>query len=399
MGMSFSGGCIGSFVFPVLLEYLLHTYLLQGTFLIIAGILMHVIPAAMFLKKPSWLTESKPKIEVTAADDTQSNSIAYESRMGARDVKYCKSDVNVNDVISSKDSFSLSGSQITKKPNASVCSCKCESSRSERTLNKEFLWQNRKLVIRLLTDDFTLIPPPENQKESFYNNIFVEEIKELFCQIASDAKNNGEGLKGDFCLDRIEDGYENKEPHSKCNSFPNQSLKPSQEETGSTNSNLENCLSFYTDNLFERDRKDIIQSFSEGEHEHISMVLDELWTVHVILNENKRNNFLNSTTSLFMDGVSMNFEDNVEHPNTFCCHIKTALKLYTKPLFLLICLCRAMHFLTFVPIVTTVVDFSMDKGLLEEDGKYIIAALSVGDLLGRLCLGWITDKGYISLPR
>jgi MFS family permease len=54
-GMSFSGACIGSFIFPPLMEELLHVYGLAGSFLIIAGIIMHVIPAAMILRKPIWV--------------------------------------------------------------------------------------------------------------------------------------------------------------------------------------------------------------------------------------------------------------------------------------------------------------------------------------------------------
>ncbi|KAG8172018.1 hypothetical protein JTE90_016058, partial [Oedothorax gibbosus] len=54
--------------------------------------------------------------------------------------------------------------------------------------------------------------------------------------------------------------------------------------------------------------------------------------------------------------------------------------------------------MTLVPVMTVVVDFVMDKGLREDDGKYAIAALSLGDLLGRLCFGWVTDKGYMRLP-
>ncbi|GIY90296.1 uncharacterized protein CEXT_738201 [Caerostris extrusa] len=53
--MSFSGGCVGSFLFPALIEWLLNNYGIEGTFLIMSGIIMHCIPAAMILKKPPWL--------------------------------------------------------------------------------------------------------------------------------------------------------------------------------------------------------------------------------------------------------------------------------------------------------------------------------------------------------
>ncbi|GFR00824.1 monocarboxylate transporter 5 [Trichonephila clavata] len=95
------------------------------------------------------------------------------------------------------------------------------------------------------------------------------------------------------------------------------------------------------------------------------------------------NNDLYNKTDKHLDGG---------HSNSILGLVLTAFKLYTKPMFLLICLCRAVHFIAFIPTMTTVVDFVMDKGFLEQDGKYAIAALSLGDLVGRLCFGWVTDK-------
>ncbi|CAL1273197.1 unnamed protein product [Larinioides sclopetarius] len=52
-----------------------------------------------------------------------------------------------------------------------------------------------------------------------------------------------------------------------------------------------------------------------------------------------------------------------------------------------------------MPIVTTIVDFAIDRGFREDEGSYVIAALSLGDLMGRLCFGWVTDKGFMDIPR
>lgn len=85
--------------------------------------------------------------------------------------------------------------------------------------------------------------------------------------------------------------------------------------------------------------------------------------------------------------------------NSFKHHIKAALYLHKKAIFILISCTRVAFFVSFSPVLTFIVDFAMDKGLQEEDGKYILGALSFGDILGRMCLGWITDSGYVSLPR
>ncbi|GIX68386.1 uncharacterized protein CEXT_154771 [Caerostris extrusa] len=41
----------------------------------------------------------------------------------------------------------------------------------------------------------------------------------------------------------------------------------------------------------------------------------------------------------------------------------------------------------------------LDRGFHEEEGSIVIAVLSFGDLLGRLCLGWVTDKGFMDVSR
>ncbi|GIX71372.1 uncharacterized protein CEXT_352841 [Caerostris extrusa] len=79
--------------------------------------------------------------------------------------------------------------------------------------------------------------------------------------------------------------------------------------------------------------------------------------------------------------------------------LMSMFSLYGKSIFLLICISRLVHFMTFAPVLTTVEDFLVEKGLSKHEGQYAVIALSIGDLLGRLALGWVTDYGFLSLPR
>lgn len=54
-GIALSGACVGSICFSFLIEALRDAYGLQGTFLILSGVILHVIPAAILLKSPSWV--------------------------------------------------------------------------------------------------------------------------------------------------------------------------------------------------------------------------------------------------------------------------------------------------------------------------------------------------------
>ncbi|CAL1273196.1 unnamed protein product [Larinioides sclopetarius] len=79
IGMGFSGGCVGSFLFPTLMEWLLYNCGIEGTFLIISGIIMHCIPASMILKKPPWLTKKPAKASQNGVTQEANNySIKYE---------------------------------------------------------------------------------------------------------------------------------------------------------------------------------------------------------------------------------------------------------------------------------------------------------------------------------
>ncbi|RWS24638.1 monocarboxylate transporter-like protein [Leptotrombidium deliense] len=51
-GFAFSGGTVGAFLLPPLVEYLLNEYSLRGCFLIVGALTMNAIPAALLLRPP-----------------------------------------------------------------------------------------------------------------------------------------------------------------------------------------------------------------------------------------------------------------------------------------------------------------------------------------------------------
>jgi len=156
--------------------------------------------------------------------------------------------------------------------------------------------------------------------------------------------------------------------------------------------------------LNDKNESQIMASFSE--QSLYKKVLHELKKLHKVQEAVKKcsifSNIRPTPLPLFKKrSAAVPVQKNEKSPqsNGILENIFNSIKLHKNPLFLMVSLCRAVHFTTFIPVVTIIVDYGMDKGFLEEDGIYIIAALSVGDLLGRLCLGWITDSGFISLPK
>lgn len=58
--------------------------------------------------------------------------------------------------------------------------------------------------------------------------------------------------------------------------------------------------------------------------------------------------------------------------------------LYTNPVFVLISLCMTTYTCIVGPVHTVVVDYGKDKGISESYGIYLINAIGVGDLMGKL---------------
>lgn len=81
LGLGYSGDCFGTFAFPVIMEYLLAHYGVKGTFLILGGIVLNVVPMAMLLRKPPWMRgkKNKPPPPPKVVEKQEANGECYEN--------------------------------------------------------------------------------------------------------------------------------------------------------------------------------------------------------------------------------------------------------------------------------------------------------------------------------
>ncbi|GFS49247.1 uncharacterized protein TNCV_2410691 [Trichonephila clavipes] len=314
---------------------------------------MHSIPAAMILKKPSWLRK-RP-----ASQKGKDSSI--------------------------KDGEGISG----KIPDV------------------ECLRSNGNLVLRLLNincdkEGLNVVSLEANERDS----------------VASEEKCILESIYGSFQLSSTNETYENLAfsrdsdmdiIHSK--GIPKTQRK--QLEQASKSNSIErfngnwNNISFPHDvwsiskdesehnillklkTLLDMDSKNIPPLFQDESSADILKILTELQKLYNWLLQKSKNS----------DYQERNKTKNTEESNSFPDHIKRTIRLFRDPAYWMICLSRCIHFLIFVPFLTIIVDFTIDRGFPESEGSYVIAAVSFGDLIGRLCLGWVTDRGYLSLSQ
>ncbi|GBM14876.1 hypothetical protein AVEN_28600-1 [Araneus ventricosus] len=376
IGMGFSGGCVGSFLFPTLMEWLLYNCGIEGTFLIISGIIMHCIPAAMILKKPSWLKEKPAKVSKdVVVQEANNHSVKYkkeieESSERVVDVLFLRSN---SDLVLKLLLLKTPGDESDNKlleveknslNSARICiletledmySCQ-ENSKANGTLHNEPALKNNVVRGLLLESGFKSITNPRSRS---FN---VEKTLE-----SGDGKNSN----GNW---------------TRRSSIPDVSKMSKKVSRQYVLLKIKNLL--YTN------PNQIPLLFPDENRINILKVVSELRKLYC------NHDWSQCEIEKDKSPPESSQKSNDKKPsNSFWNIFKTMIKLFRNPLFVLVCLCRTVHFLTFLPIVTTIVDFAIDRGFREDEGSYVIAALSLGDLMGRLCLGWVTDKGFMDVPR
>lgn len=126
---------------------------------------------------------------------------------------------------------------------------------------------------------------------------------------------------------------------------------------------------------------------------------DKLLCSNQIVNNSSHNLSEYRKTPELLGKISNNVIDkNTQYKETKKESSLGAFKVICDPMFVLIATTNAIYTSSFVCMVTIIVDFSRDLQIGESNEKYILMLLSVGDIAGRLGLGWITDRGYMSTP-
>ncbi|GFT87517.1 hypothetical protein NPIL_111241 [Nephila pilipes] len=254
-GLSAAGSCFGSFFLPALMEHMLFRYGLAGSFLLMGGLMMHALPAALILEEPSWMRRK---------DDSTSGIPSSKRRKN----------------ISEFSAFKESENVLTIDFKNRSCSGDLEKNSYERS--KECI--------------SNLNP----EKNGINNQAFTSSMTS------------------------IEDISKNKVEKVKNGEMKSRNLSSKEAETQ------------------------------------------------------------NSIPEQQTQETSFN---------------KAILSILSNPMFFMISLSLVALAILIDPVFIVIVDFIMDKGFDEEVAKYFISALAFGDLVGKLSFGWITDRGYMTVPR
>ncbi|KAG8200642.1 hypothetical protein JTE90_022264 [Oedothorax gibbosus] len=289
-GIALSGACLGSLGFPVLVEWILDTFGLSGSFLILGGIIMHVLPPSLLLSSPQWVEHPEGYARLRALETASTETT------------------------------------LAKSDDSSESETESEQSQLER---KAF----QKKLARTI---------------SMSNN----PVESSGVTVAS--KNMQTGLRSN---------HSKKITKMKRNT---QGYKLKKRPASDSNVELEN-----------RRKSSTNADFSA-------------FTI--------ANQFQKETTNGAPNGpVPKDLSHRKGTPSVLEL-IQSMIHLYTIPVYILISLCMCTYVLIFITTQTVLVDYSMDKGIPESHGKYLLISMAIGDIIGRLCFGWVTDKKFMTLP-
>ncbi|KAG8192788.1 hypothetical protein JTE90_019106 [Oedothorax gibbosus] len=346
-GMGFSGGCVGSFLFPALLEIMLKMKLKKQK--------MEVTTS--YTNEVAILEDG---VRINKLDDFERNNIKYSLN---NDVDEGSPDVLLlqehNTLVLKLLTMNLPDCNINNAPQEN-----CQNQKVIETCIKQSL---EDLYWKQSQSD-RVNQSSNLSKNNILNDMMQKNDIKYICSKKSQSFRLGKSLS-------VESITKNK-------SMP--------DITKMTKDISSNYVLLRMREVFGMETSNILAKFPTESKDNILKVLKELKKLY-----RSHKHFY----KVLEDEQIRVSNEQKEDSNSILSHIKTAVRMFANPFFVLTCLCRSVHFITFMPIVTAIVDVAIDKGLKQEDGKYVIAALSMGDLLGRLCLGWVTDRGFMTLPK
>ncbi|GFS65016.1 uncharacterized protein NPIL_259941 [Nephila pilipes] len=316
-GIAFSGECIGGFLLPPLLVQFLDIYGLSGAFLILCGLVLTSIPAALLLNPVYYQTVTKASQKVTDS--------LFRSEQSSEAAKLFPSINGVyNEIFEPEPSVLIETTvpSMTKKPDLHV----------EETLSHS-------------------INIPTGKERTLY---FSEKLFKSFFRAREDSLSHSYvEIKGKMIMRSFE-----IEDSTISYSYPGVIQKKNKykivlrKESNSLLLKKQNCSKHY--GTLDKE-----------------ITADQMFTC--------------------------NFQKNPPVPP-----ISKKISLFEPFLvffdftFILILVTQSLVLYNYTMFLTIVVDFSRDSGLSSKQEIIVLVCMSIGDMIGRIGLGWLTDLGFIS---
>lgn len=409
-GISFSGACLGSFILPPIVEILLDTFGLSGTFLFLSGFVLNCIPAALLLKKPNFEIQTPNPYD---EEQSEKQSIVSGTKVKLYSVE--------NEARNSHPTRKRS-TLVSTSPGAEA---KEESKYSALTYEERM----KRLSTQTLLSDYSIRmsnSEPLDVDQIIQNSKGRRQVDptvleaEILSLSSHNTDQDGSSEKDEvFEKDTRSSSVQLEKP---IMSFKQtRALSAENVFTGNEKSYLErNGTEAYQNYGYQEDSVDVIypnkfptfvpNSNTLNDTDSRSLSNKEIYFgSYQRSSDNFKNlseQFKNPSRNQTQYDKSFDWSDTDKQQNGIMYDKnlpeseKTSslgsFSVIFDPMFILIAITNAIYCFTFVCMITIIVDFARDLRIGISNEKYVLMLLSIGDITGRLGLGWVTDRGHMS---
>ncbi|KAG8192786.1 hypothetical protein JTE90_019104 [Oedothorax gibbosus] len=406
LGLGYSGDCFGTFAFPVIMESLLSTYDVPGTFLILGGIVLHVVPLAMLLKKPPWLEldrttgnfrNNSSRMQSGRENEAFENSTEYLGPHTDEINNRCLNEVSNDHPIYKNVVLRDRRVNCLKYESGSMSgSLRSNSNRSEVS---DFIREN------MGKGDYLPPVPEKDAKQGDEDN-----ISGTFSIDSSDLPNgskSGRTSRGVQHSDSLRRGSKDSIISS---DIPNGTK--SENKSGGVH-HSDSMRKPRTDSVISKVAHEIVHrmrtasfasqaaqdgficNLQQDQDQHKEVPIPE----HDLPVVPRKDSYKQKCPS--ENGLGGKPQEDLEDGGSTSLQedsiLRTLLKTNTKPIFVLISLTMGVYAYLFVGVITIIIDYAADQGISQDRAKYLIIGFSITDLIGRLSFGQVIDRQLLKM--
>ncbi|CAL1272420.1 unnamed protein product [Larinioides sclopetarius] len=422
-GIAQAGACLGSFFSPPLLLWIFQNYGTSGGFLIIGAIVLNGLPIVLILNilspnkfysksgnsmKSKKCPEEHLEMKVTSGvKSSQGDDNYFANNVGGKKERDVKTrEVNADSEIPKSVENKAAATSILNRPayeHAEVAPIRVAlKPPNELTVPTIFLKERAsetgKDRMELMLADCGIISEAKPKNTAHEEKIKVvtdEKISEMrynFKDMSIPAKLNTKNCEE--TLLHSNDCMHSKIEYKLKSEISNKDiLKYKVEE-------VEDCF------LSNDSCSNISPSIPVSNVSASSYLEDPERIQHQIMIENEEiiplsSNFLNARSLQSNEqGKQETNQKNVlkihKMPKTDSSKAKKTLTIFLDVTFWLVILTQSIYVFVVVIFWTTMIDFSRDKNIDRSKEVYLLMALPIAEMIGRLGLGWITDRAYLT---
>ncbi|GIY54349.1 monocarboxylate transporter 9 [Caerostris extrusa] len=392
-GISISGACFGFAIFPTFIEYLFDNYELSGCFVLTSGIILNIAVAGALMQPPSWLkqrmqTESIPLIEENTYVNKSEPLIPLDR----------------------KNSISLTfiGPQSPEK--IEYEGDLDPASGPQRELQAELVRTLNRRTGHYSSEGNTLAEESYDSMDTSISSFYGRKSSALYRE--NDllrAQKEFEDSISDFQSVVVD-----IEVTSKSDELLNR-YDPSEVKTSDL---TESCPARHSFSVSSAKRKQVEKFKSPlpsagplKKHNFFNSSGDiDAFDIYPVSENSKKEprkisysqSLSLSKTDEIPEGSEELVDDVFEDLPTFdkktepAGAVRSFVVVVISPMFYLTSLSNIIFFFQLHMFLSIIMLYSLDQSIQETDTKHILLCFVICDLLGKLSLGWITDRQYIT---